>query len=104
MSDEQPAHISVAFRYVRLEVVNRVGVPAAASGCSNARSCVSVPSNWPAEVISGLALEPAAALRLRTQKKPSGACGASFCQAATTCLASAHGHASEYVVTSPTGC
>src|SRR2546423_12687441 len=104
MSVEQPAHINVAFRYVRLDVVKRVGVPAAASGCTSARSCVSVPSNCPAEVICGLALEPAAAFRFSTQKSPSGACGASFCQAATTLLASDHGHASEYVATSATGC
>src|SRR5205814_4811268 len=100
----QPAHISVAFRYVRLEVVKRVGVPAAASGCNSARNWASVPSNCPAEVICGLALDPATAFRFSTQKRPSGACGASFCQAATTLLASDHGHASEYVATSPTGC
>ena len=50
MSDEQPAHIKVAFRYVRLEVVNRVGVPASASGCKSARSWPSVPKNCPAEL------------------------------------------------------
>src|SRR5919112_3521004 len=51
-----------------------------------------------------LAEPPATALRLSTEKSPSGACGANDCHACTTRFASAHDQASEYVDTSSAGC
>src|SRR5262249_33769384 len=46
---------------------------------------------------------PAAALTVRTQDNPSGACGANACHACTTCFATDQGPSIEYVDTLPTG-
>ena len=82
--------------------VKRVGVPELASGLTSSRSRTALPKSCPAELMR--AAPPTTELRFKTEKSPSGACGASFCQAWTTFAASDHGHSSAYVATCPMGC
>ena len=44
------------------------------------------------------------AIRSRTEKSASGACGANACQAVSACAACVHGHSIAYVDTVETGC
>src|SRR2546421_4196468 len=87
--------------YVCALTETRVGEPVAVSGPISVLSCCGVPKSCAAAVIRGAA--PPAQLRLQTEKRPSGACGAQLCQALTTLRASDHGHSSVHVATFATG-
>src|SRR5262249_41916100 len=79
-SSRQPAHIRTASRYGRVTVPTRVGVPTSASGAIRLRSCCCEPRNWPT---AETRTTPPTPDREKTEKNSSGACGASFCQAAS---------------------